>query len=70
MKLTDEMTLITKLRSLQVKCNAFDGLTTIDQRREIVRAALKPVEEVTFTVRDGKPITMAQQFQRVYEQPL
>lgn len=67
MSLSEEMALVTKLVSLQVKCNAFDGgLTTFEQRREKVRGALKPVADVTYTVRDGKNITMRQQFARVY----
>lgn len=39
-KLTDEMSLITNIRSCGIECRAFDGLTTPDQRREIVRKAL------------------------------
>lgn len=66
MSLYDEMGLITKIRSLQVPCNAFDGLTTFEQRRELVRGAVNQIPDVTFTVRDGKNITIAQQFQRVY----
>lgn len=66
MSLTDEMFLITKIRSLQIPCNAFDGLTTFEQRRELVRGAVSQVPDVTFTVKDGKNITIAQQFTRVY----
>lgn len=66
MSLSDEMALVTKLISLQVKCNAFDGLTTFEQRREKVRGAVIQVPDVTYTVRDGKNITMRQQFVRVY----
>ncbi len=66
MSLSEEMALVTKLVSLQVKCNAFDGLTTFEQRREKVRGALKQVADVTYTVRDGKNITMRQQFVKVY----
>lgn len=66
MSVTDEMTLITKIRSLQIPCNAFDGLTTFEQRRELVRGAVSQVPDVTFTIRDGKAITIGQQFQRVY----
>jgi hypothetical protein len=62
----DEMSLITKIRSLQVVCNAFDGLTTFEQRRELVRGAVSQIPDVTYTVRDGKNITIAQQFEKVY----
>lgn len=66
MSLTDEMTLITKIRSLQIPLNAFDGLTTFEQRRELVRGAVSQIPDVTFTVKDGKNITISQQFTRVY----
>jgi hypothetical protein len=65
-KLTDEMTLITKVRSLRIDCNAFDGMTTPEQRCDIVRKAIEPVLDVTFTIRNGKRITMAMQFADVY----
>lgn len=64
-KLADEMSLITFLRSLQIEV-AFDGLRTPDQRREIVRAALMPVDDVTFTIRNGRRITIAMRFAEVY----
>lgn len=63
---TDELALITKLRSLGVMLNAFDGLNTPDQRREIVRAALMPVDDVTYAIRNGKRITIAMRFAEVY----
>lgn len=66
MSLTEEMCLVSKIRSLQILCNAFDGLTTFEQRREVVRGAARQVAEVTFTVRDGKNITVGKQFERVY----
>jgi hypothetical protein len=66
MSLTDEMLLVSKIRSLQITCNAFDGLTTFEQRRELVRGAVNQVPAVTYTVRDGKNITLAQQFTHVY----
>jgi len=69
MSMYDEMSLVTKIRSLQVVCNAFDGLTTFDQRRELVRGAVSQIADVTFAVRDGKNITIAQQFERVYGCP-
>jgi hypothetical protein len=39
-KLTDEMSLITSIRARGIECRAFDGLTTHEQRREIVRASI------------------------------
>lgn len=66
MSLADEMSLVTKLRSLQITCNAFDGLTTFEQRRELVRGAVSQIPEVVYTVRDGKNITLAKQFEHVY----
>lgn len=64
--LTDEIKLVTKLKSLGIKCLPFDGLTTFEHRREVVRGAARQVAEVTFTVRDGKNITVGKQFERVY----
>lgn len=65
-KLTDEITLVSKVRSLGIECSAFDGLTTPEQRRAAVRIAIDPVLEVTFAVRNGKRISMAMQFASVY----
>lgn len=70
MSLSDEMSLVTKLVSLQVPCSPFDGLTTFEYRRELVRGAVRQVPDVTYTVRDGKNITLSQQFHRVYGQAL
>lgn len=39
-KLSDEMSIITRIRSRGIECRAFDGLTIWEQRREIVRKAL------------------------------
>lgn len=67
MSLTHEVSLVTKLKALQVPCNPFsDGLTTFEQRRELVRGAVSQVPDVVFTIRDGKVISMAQQFRAVY----
>lgn len=63
-----EMALVVKLRSLGQKVG-FDGLMTLDQRREIVRAALLDVDHVTFTVRNGKRITMGMQFAATFGEP-
>lgn len=61
-----EMSLVTKLRALGIECNAFDGLTTVEQRQERIRAVLDPVLDVTFTVRNGQRITMAMQYADAY----
>lgn len=61
-----EISLITKLLSLGAKPAIPEGLTTVDQRRIAVRAALDPVLEVTFTIQNGKRITMAMQFAAAY----
>jgi hypothetical protein len=65
-KLADEIALVSKLRSLGAECNAFDGLTTIEQRKEAILKAMDTFEGVTYTVRNGKRITMAMQFADVY----
>lgn len=65
-KLADEMSLVTKIRALGIECNAFDGLSTPEQRLEIVRAALLPVDDVTYSVTNGKRITIAMRFAAVY----
>lgn len=70
MSLSEEMSLVTKLVSLQIQCTPFDGLTTFEYRRELVRSAVRLVPDVTFTVRDGKNITLSQQFHRVCGQAL
>lgn len=64
--LTDEMLLTSKLKSLGVKLSPFDGLSTFETRRELLRAAVNMLPDVTYTVRDGKNITLAQQFAKVY----
>lgn len=66
-KLTDEMALVIKIRSLQVRCEPFDGLTTVEQRRAIVQKSLDGIGDVTFTVKDGKRVTVREQFTRVYD---
>lgn len=40
-KLADELALITRMRVQKIDCRAFDGLTTPEQRREIVRDAIR-----------------------------
>lgn len=65
-KLPDEMAFGVKLKSLGIQCAAFDGLTTHEQRRDYFREALAPVDDVTFTMRNGKRITIAMEFARIY----
>ncbi len=65
-KLTEEMALITKIRSLRIDCNAFEGLTTPEQRCGVVRKAIEPVLDVTFNIVNGKRITMGMKFADVY----
>ena len=40
MNISIELALVSKLRAYGVKCNAFDGLTTHEQRKENIRAAV------------------------------
>lgn len=62
----DEISLVTKMRALGAKPQIPDGLSTREQRRDAVRAALDPLLEVTFTIQNGKRITMAMQYARAY----
>lgn len=61
-----EISLVTKLRALGAKPAIPEGLSTVDQRRAAVRAVLDPVLEVTFTIQNGKRITIAMQFAAAY----
>jgi hypothetical protein len=61
----DEITLIAKARSLGCQINLV-GLATVEQRKDIVRAAIDPVLDVTFSLRNGKRITMAMQYAQAY----
>lgn len=64
-----EMALVVKLRSLGEKIN-FDGLMPVEQRCELVRKALLPRADVTYTVSSGKRITLGMQFTTVFGQLL
>jgi glycyl-tRNA synthetase alpha subunit len=67
MGLADELALVTKLKALQIPCNSiFDGLTTQAERMAKVRAAVKSVQDVTYSVTEERRITMADAFQRAY----
>lgn len=61
-----EISLVTKMRALGAKPEFPVGLTTLEQRRDAVRAVLDPLLDVTFTIQNGKRITMAMQFARAY----
>lgn len=63
-----EMALIVKLRSLGERL-PFDGLPTLDQRREMVRRVLLAHDHVTYTVSNGKRITLGMQFALVFGEP-
>jgi hypothetical protein len=68
MGLTDEMLLVKKLKELALKCgDPFNGVTTFEQRRETVRAAVKKLPHMLYNV---KGVTLAEQFQRVYREEL
>lgn len=66
MNLHAEINLVTKLKALGVELGAIDYLSPFEDRLATVRAAVNQVPDVTFTVRDGKNITLAQQFAAVY----
>lgn len=64
--LADEMAFAVKLKALGIDTDAFTGLTTVEQRRDTFRAALMPVDDVTFRLQNGRRITMAMEFARIY----
>jgi hypothetical protein len=61
-----ELSLIAKLRSLDQKFAPPPGLSTTEQRQQVVRIAIEPWLETTFAVRNGKRITMAMQYADAY----
>jgi hypothetical protein len=61
-----ELGLLVKLRALDSSFRPPTGLATVDQRREAVLAAITPWLDVTYTVRNGRRITMAMQFADAY----
>lgn len=61
-----ELGLIVRLRSLERKFHLPEGLSSIDQRRDLVRKAIEPWLDVTYTVRNGKRITMGMQYATAY----
>jgi hypothetical protein len=71
MALSDEMALVKKLISLDQPCKTiFDGLTSRDERRDKVRAAIQKIPDVTYTIQSGKRITLAMAFARAYGETL
>jgi hypothetical protein len=68
--IADELRLYTKLRALEVACNFDATRMSHDERCKTLRAAVSQVADITFTVRDAKRITMAQEFARVFGQAL
>jgi hypothetical protein len=62
-----ELGLLAKLRSLDPNFSPPTGLTTPEQRRDAVRAAIMPWLDVTYTIRNGKRITMAMQYADVFD---
>jgi hypothetical protein len=71
-QLEQEMALARRLESLNVDTNCFTGVTTHEQRREIVRRSIKAhgLESVVFTVKDGRHVLMSQAFERAYQEQL
>ncbi len=68
MSLTDEWALMQKLKALD-QPNALDvfaGIRTQAERMEKARAMVKKVCDVTFSIVDGKRVTMTQMFVRTY----
>jgi hypothetical protein len=65
-KLADEMALIVKLRALGAHPQIPAGLVTWEQRRDAVKAVLDPVSDVTFTIRNGKRISVGMEYARIY----
>jgi hypothetical protein len=71
MSLKEEMSLVSKLLSLDLPCKTvFDGLTNRDERKEKVRAVVKTVRDKIYKVENGRNITMEQAFQRAYREEL
>jgi|GEM_PF-5737266 len=68
--LSDELALRTKLSALDIAV-PFSGVTmSLAERRESLRAGVKKVPDVIYTVREGKRILMRHQFEAVYGEAL
>jgi hypothetical protein len=61
-----ELGLIVKLRALDRHFHLDTGLTTLEQRRDVVHAAIQSWLDTTYTIRNGKRITMAMQYATAY----
>jgi len=64
-KLTDEIALFSKLRSLGCEC-ALDPLAPVGQRYDTARKAADAVLDVTFAVSNGKRISIAMKLADTY----
>lgn len=61
-----ELGLIVKLRALDRHFALPAGLTIPEQRKDLIRTALEPWLDTTFTVSNGKRITMAMQYAQAF----
>ena len=61
-----ELSLIVKLRALDRTFSLPAGVIPREQRRDLVRKAIDPWLDVTFTVRNGRRITMAMQYAEAF----
>lgn len=61
-----ELGLLVKLRALDNTFKAPTGVTTPAQRQDAVRAAIMPWLDVTYTIRNGRRVTMAMQYADVF----
>lgn len=61
-----ELGLLAKLRALDQSFRPPEGLSTLEQRRDVVRIAIDPWLDVTYAIRNGKRVTMAMQYADVY----
>lgn len=70
--LSDELWLVEKIKAAGGKWNAFDGVTTREQRRQSVRASLK-INELGAKKcgrRQGKELSFGQVFELIYGEAL
>lgn len=68
---TAEMTLAAKLKAHGKSTNAFDGLTTHEQRKEAFRTAIRDLGPTyPFGQWNGMQRTYGMVFQQIYGEPL
>lgn len=69
--LSDELFFVNKIKLAGGQWNAFDGVTTRDERRENVRSALKAsgLAATKCGRRRGKDVTFGEVFEVIYGQP-